>query len=169
MNALLAKLGAWYSALAPRERLAVALGGSAAAVILLVAALLTLQQGVARSRDRVEQKLRDLAFVQAAAAEILAAGPVRPAGTSADPLVVMADRATRQAGLVESLAGSEAAPDGSLRTSFRAVSFDAFAGMLSSLNTQSSVAVQSAEIESTGEPGKVNATVVLRPAAPPAP
>ena len=27
MNALLAKIGAWYSALAPRERLAVALGG----------------------------------------------------------------------------------------------------------------------------------------------
>jgi type II secretory pathway component PulM len=169
MNALLAKLGAWYSGLAPRERLTVALGGSAAAMILLVAGLLTLQQGVSRSRERVEQKQRDLAFVQAAAAEILAAGPVRPAGASAEPLVVMADRATRQAGLVESLTGSEAAPDGSLRTSFRAVSFDAFAGMLASLNTQSSVAVQSAEIEATGEPGKVNATVVLRPATSPSP
>ena len=41
--------------------------------------------------------------------------------------------------------------------------------MLSSLNTQASIAVQSAEIESTGEPGKVNATVVLRPATSPSP
>ncbi len=79
----------------------------------------------------------------------------------------IADRATRQAGLVESLTGSEAGADGSLRTSFRGVPFDAFAGMLASLDTLSSIAVQSAEIESTGEPGKVNATVVLRPAPPP--
>lgn len=144
-------------------------GGSAAALILVVAALLALQQGVWRARERVEQKQRDLAFVQAAQAEILAAGPARAAGSAAEPLVVLADRATRQAGLVESLTGSEAAADGSLRTSFRGVSFDAFAGMVASLNSQSGVAVQSAEIESTGEPGKVNATVVLRAAASPAP
>ncbi len=169
MNALLARLGAWYDARDPRERLMIAWGGSAAAVIMLLAGLLTLQQGVSRARDRVEQKQRDLAFVQAAAAEILAAGPVRPAGAGAESLVVVADRATRQAGLVESLSGSEAASDGSLRTSFRAVSFDAFAGMLANLNTQSSVAVQSAEIESTGEPGKVNATVVLRAPVPSTP
>jgi type II secretory pathway component PulM len=166
LNARLAKLADWYAALAPRERLAVTFGGCAAALILLVGGLLSLQQGVSGARARVAQKQRDLAFVQAAAAEILAAGPVRPGGASAEPLVVVADRATRQAGLVESLSGSEASADGSLRTSFRGVSFDAFAGMLSSLNTQASVAVQSAEIESTGEPGKVNATVVLRPATP---
>jgi len=167
VNTLLAKFNAWFAGLAPRERRAVTVGGSAAAVILLVAGLLTLQQGVSRSRERVEQKQRDLVFLQAAAAEILAAGPVRPSGASAEPLVVVADRATRQAGLVESLTGSEAAADGSLRTSFRAVSFDAFAGMLANLNAQASVAVQSAEIESTGEPGQVNATVVLRAPTPP--
>jgi type II secretory pathway component PulM len=104
--------------------------------------------------------------VQAAAAEILAAGPVRPTGSSAEPLVVVADRATRQAGLVEALTGSEAGSDGSLRSSFRAVSFDAFAAMLANLNSQASVAVQSAEVESTGEPGKVNATVVLKTTRP---
>ncbi len=167
MNTLLARLTAWYAALAPRERLTVSLGGAAAALILLVAGVLTLQQSVSRSRERVDQKQRDLAFVQAAAAEILAAGPIRPTGGNGESLVVIADRATRQAGLVAALTGSEAGADGSLRTSFRGVAFDAFAGLLASLDTQSSIAVQSAEIESTGEPGKVNATVVLRPATTP--
>ncbi len=169
MNGWLARLGAWYDALAAREQRMVAWGGAAAALILVAAGVLALEQGVSLSRERVEQKQRDLAFVQAAAAEILAAGPVRPAGAANEPLVVVADRATRQAGLVESLTGSEAAADGSLRTSFRAVSFDAFAGMLANLSAQANVAVQSAEIESTGEPGKVNATVVLRAPKPAAP
>ena len=167
MNALLAKFSAWYDGLAPRERVAVAFGGMAAVLIVLFGALLSLHQNVERSRERLAQKQRDLAFVQAATAEILAAGPVAAAGSSSEPLVVLADRATRQAGLVGSLSGSESAPDGTLRTSFRGVSFDAFAGMVANLGTQSGVAVQSAEIESTGEPGKVNATVVLRSATAP--
>lgn len=166
MNALLARFSAWSAGLAPRERLVLTLGGAAAILILVIGGLFTLHQGVERSRERLLQKRRDLAFVQAATAEILAAGPVRPAGAGGEPLVVLADRATRQAGLVGSMTGSEAAPDGSLRTAFRSVSFDAFAGMVATLNSQAGVSVQSAEIESTGEPGKVNATIVLRAAAP---
>jgi type II secretory pathway component PulM len=166
MNALATKLNAWLEGLAPRERVAVGIGALAALLIVVGGGLFTLHQRVEKARERVEQKRLDLAFVQAATAEILAAGPIRPSGASSEPLVVLADRATRQAGLVESLSASEAAADGSLRTSFKAVAFDALAGMVASLNSQSGVAVQSAEIESTGEPGKVNATVVLRPASP---
>ncbi|MEZ5486682.1 MAG: type II secretion system protein GspM [Steroidobacteraceae bacterium] len=167
MNAWLAKLAAWYDGLAARERLAVSWGAAAAVLILVGGALLSLHQNVERSAARLLRKQHDLAFVQAATAEILAAGPVSTASAGNEPLVVLADRATRQAGLVESLSGSEAAPDGSLRTSFRGVAFDALAGMVASLGAQANVTVQSAEIESTGEPGKVNATMVLRsPAAP---
>lgn len=169
MNALFANLERWYATLAPRERIAVVLGVAAAALILVVGGLLVQQRSVARAHDRVEQKRRDLAFVQAAAAEILAAGPLRPAGAGSESLVVSADRATRQAGLAESLTGSEASADGSLRSVYRAVSFDALAAMLAGLQVQAGVSVQSAEIESTGETGKVNATVVLRPAPPAAP
>ena len=166
MNAQVARLLAWYEGLAPRERVALSIGALAALAIVVLGGLMSLHQSVERSRERLVQKQRDLAFVQAATAEILAAGPLRSAATSSEPLVVLADRATRQAGLVESLSGSEAAADGTLRTSFRGVSFDALAGMVASLNTQSGVAVQSAEIESTGMPGKVNATMVLRGSAP---
>lgn len=166
MNALVEKVSGWYAGLAPRERAVVLYGGIAALLIVVGGGLLSLHQKVERTRERVAQKQRDLAFVQAATAEIIAAGPIRPAGASNEPLVVLADRATRQAGMVEALSASEAGPDGSLRSSFRAVSFDALAGMVASLNAQAGVTVQSAEIESTGEPGKVNATVVLRPAAP---
>lgn len=165
MSALLDKASNWYAALAPRERLVVLYGGIAALLIVVGGGLWSLHQGVERTRARVAQKQRDLAFVQAATAEIIAAGPIRAAGSSSEPLLVLADRATRQAGMVEALSGSEAGSDGSLRSSFRAVSFDALAGMVASLNAQAGVTVQSAEIESTGEPGKVNATVVLRPAA----
>lgn len=166
MSAWATRLNAWLDGLAPRERVMVSVGALAALLILVGGGLFSLHQQVEKARQRVDQKRGDLAFVQAATAEILAAGPVRAAGASSEPLVVLADRATRQAGLVESLSASEAAADGSLRTSFRAVAFDALAGMVATLNSESGVAVQSAEIESTGEPGKVNATVVLRPASP---
>jgi type II secretory pathway component PulM len=166
MRTLRARMAAWWASLQVRERQVLLAGSAAAALILVGGSLLVLGQRLGAAQARVAQKHLDLEFVQAATAEILAAGPLRAAGEAREPLVVLADRAARQAGLTESLAATEAASDGSLRASFRGASFDALAGMLLELSQQSGVAVKSGTVESTGEPGRVNASIVLRAATP---
>ena len=166
MKALRARLAAWWTGLQERERKVLLAGAAAFGLILVGGSLLTLDQRLGATRERVAQKHRDLEFVQSATAEILAAGPISTPGAASEPLVVLADRAARQAGLTESLAGTESASDGALRASFRGASFDALAGMLMALAQQSAVVVKSGSVEATAEPGRVNASIVLRAATP---
>ena len=91
---------------------------------------------------------------------------IRADQNQVDARVERRDRAARQAGLTESLAGTESASDGALRASFRGASFDALAGMLMALAQQSAVVVKSGSVEATAEPGRVNASIVLRAATP---
>jgi type II secretory pathway component PulM len=149
-----------YDQLSSREQRTVLLGGVLFIVIALLGGVLTLEHRADLARQGLLQRQRDLAFVQAASAEILAAGPVS-VGSSSDSLVVVADRAARAAGLVENLSGSESTSEGVLRTSFRGASFDALAGMVATLLQQAGVSVQAASIEPAAEPGRVNASLTL--------
>ncbi len=157
-----ARWQAWLDGLQPRERRVLVLGGAAVALILFVGGLLTLGQRVGAAQARVEQKTRDLAFIQQAAAEVLAAGPLQPGGPAGEPLAVLAERAAREAGLASSLAGTETTTDGGLRLSFRDAGFDPLAAMLARLSAQSGARVESATIDAAGEAGRVNAMIVLR-------
>jgi type II secretory pathway component PulM len=149
-----------YEQLGANEQRTVLLGGVLFIVIALLGGLLTLEHRADLARQGLLQRQRDLAFVQAASAEILAAGPVS-VGSSSESLVVVADRAARSAGLVENLTGSESTNEGVLRTSFRGASFDALAGMTATLLQQAGVTVQAASIEPAAEPGRVNASLTL--------
>lgn len=161
MSELAARVALWWESLAARERTILALGGVIAAMILVIGGTWTLALRVDAARERLERKQRDLVFVQLAAAEILAAGPVRTAGAGNEPLLVLADRLARESGLRESLTGTESGTDGSLRTTFRAVSFDMLTGMLFRLTQQHGVAVREARIEDADAPGRVDATILL--------
>jgi type II secretory pathway component PulM len=161
VSPLLPRVRDWWSTLAARERAALTFGAIAAAVILVAGGAWTLAQTVAAARDRVEQKRRDLVFVQLASAEVLAAGPARGAARADEPLLVLADRLARESGLREAMTGTESGTDGSLRATFRAVSFDMLAGMLFRLTQQHGVAVREARIEGAAEPGRVDATLLL--------
>jgi type II secretory pathway component PulM len=156
------RLRSWFDALQPRERRSLAIGGVAAVVILVGGGLLTLAGHVDEARSRVTQKSDDLAFVQQASAEILAAGPLEAFAAATEPLAVLADRAAREAGLGGQLAGSETTTDGALRLSFRDAGFDPLAAMLQRLSRQSGVRVEAATIDAAAETGRVNALIVLR-------
>ena len=97
MKALRARLAAWWTGLQERERKVLLAGAAAFGLILVGGSLLTLDQRLGATRERVAQKHRDLEFVQSATAEILAAGPISTPGAASEPLVVLADRAARQA------------------------------------------------------------------------
>lgn len=158
------RLRRWYDGLAERDRRVLRWGVAAALVILVVGALWQTQAAVARTRDAVERKRLDLAFMQAASAEIIAAGPSRPLG-SEEPLLVLVDRAAREAGLAGSIGASEpVAPDG-LRVRFGAASFDSLVAMTARLAQQHGVAVTAANVDRGAEPGAVNATLTFRSAA----
>jgi type II secretory pathway component PulM len=165
MSSLLQKMRDRVDALPSRDRYMLNVGSVIAALIVVGGSLLLLEQRTSATRERLDRKQHDLAYVQAAVAEIMAAGPLRPAGASNEPLVVLMDRLARQAGLRDALSGSESGADGSLRANFAAAPFDALAGMLAQLQQQGGATVQSASISALPDAGHVNASIVLHAAA----
>lgn len=155
----------WYLSREPRERQTLLWGGLAAGAILLGGSLWQLNSAVAKARADVERKRLDLAFMQAASAEIIAAGPMRVATAGSEPLVVVVDRAAREAGLAQALGSSEAVPPDGLRARFNGASFDALVAMTARLAQQHGIVVSSASVERAADSGSVNATFTLRPAA----
>jgi general secretion pathway protein M len=160
----LGQLQRWFQSREPREQRMLSWGAAAALAIVLIGSLWQLNSAVARTRDNVERKRLDLAFMQAASAEIIAAGPVRTVAASGESIVVIVDRAAREAGLAQSLGASEAVPPDGLRVRFNAASFDALVAMTARLAQQHGIAVSTASVERAADAGNVNAIFTLRPA-----
>jgi type II secretory pathway component PulM len=139
-------------------------GGVAVVLIGIVGWLLPLQQHTAETRERVERKRGDLAFVQMAAPEILAAGPIAAAGATNEPLVVLVDRIARESGLGSAITSSEPSGDAQLRLRLASASFDNVVAWLARLGQQHGIRVVSASIDAASAPGLVNASIELRSA-----
>jgi type II secretory pathway component PulM len=67
-----------------------------------------------------------------------------------------------EGGLGEALAGVEPAANGALRARFTGASFDSLALLLARLQKERGVSTETASVSGTGEPGLVDATLVLR-------
>jgi general secretion pathway protein M len=151
----------WYANLADRERRVVLFGAIGGAVLLLLAILLPLNRNISQARQRVTVKQGDLAFIQSVRTQLAAAGP----GTgvaSRESLVVLIDSSARESGLGKALSSSQPTGDGGLRIRLEHAPFDAVVAWLARLSQQQGVRVESAEIESSGEKGFVNAGMVLK-------
>jgi type II secretory pathway component PulM len=145
-----------------RERRLVMFGGAAAVVLVLLAVVLPLDRSVARAHDRVTQKQSDLLWMRSIAPELGAAGPVAARPDSAESLLVTIDRSAREAGLGSALTSSEPSGAGALSIRLEKASFDQIVGWLARLAEQNGVRVDAATIDAAGEPGLVNASLVLR-------
>jgi general secretion pathway protein M len=154
-------LQAWYSGLAERERRFVVIGAVGVVVLLIVGIIMPLNTSITNARKRVETKQVDLAFIQSALPQIAAAGPAMNAATP-ESLVVLVDSSARESGLGKALTNSQPTPDKGLRIRLDHAPFDAMVAWLARLSQQHGVRVESAEIESAGEAGMVNAGLVLR-------
>jgi type II secretory pathway component PulM len=152
------KLADWYQGLPDRDRL-LALWGSVA-LAALVFALLAWQLGasVARAEDRVERRRDDLAFIESVTPRL----QTMPAARSDEPLTIAIDRMAREGGLADKLAAVEPAANGALRARFTGASFDALVLLLARLQKERGVEAETASVSATGEPGLVDATLVIR-------
>jgi general secretion pathway protein M len=153
---------AWYANLAERERRVVTLGAVAGAVLLLLAIILPLNRNIAQARQRITTKQADLAFIQDAAPQLAAAGPGGGAAATGESLVVLIDSSARESGIGKSLSSSQATADKGLRIRLDNVPFDALVAWLARLSQSHGVRVETAEIEAAGEPGLVNAGLLLK-------
>lgn len=152
------KLRAWYAGLAEREQRMVLWGGGAAAVLLLGALIWQLGASVAVAEERVERRRQDLAWIESVTPRLQAAPAARPG----EPLTIAVDRMAREGGLADKLASVEPASTGALRARFTGASFDALTLLLARLQKERGVVTESASVSATGEPGLVDATLVLR-------
>jgi len=153
---------AWYARLSERERRIVLFGSIGGVVLLLLAVVLPLNRNIAQARQRVASKQADLAFIQNAAPQLAAAGPGIGSAATGESLVVLIDSSARESGLGKSLSSSQPTPDKGLRIRLDHVPFDALVAWLARLSQSHGVRVESAEIESAGEVGFVNAGLVLK-------
>ena len=151
---------AWYENLAERERRMVLFGAIAVVVLLILGVVLPLNRNITQARQRVTVKQDDLNFIQSAVPQLASAGPAGAA--SGENLVVLIDSSARESGLGKSLASTQPTGDKALRVRFERAPFDGLMAWLSRLAQSHGVRVESAEIEFAGEPGMVNAGLVLK-------
>jgi len=152
------KLRDWYAGLAEREQRMVLWGGAAAAVLLLGGLIWQLGNAVVSAEERVERRRQDLAWIESVTPRLQAAPAARPG----EPLTIAVDRMAREGGLADKLASVEPASNGALRARFAGASFDAMTLLLARLQKERGVVTESASVSATGEPGLVDATLVLR-------
>lgn len=152
------KLQDWYAGLAERDQRVVLWGGAATAVLLLAGLILLLGSSVAKAEARVDRRREDLAFIVAATPRIQS----QPAPRPGESLTIAVDRMAREGGLAEKLAAVEPASNGALRARFTGASFDALTLLLARLQKERGAEAETASVTATGEPGLVDATVVIR-------
>lgn len=145
-----------------RERRMVMFGGIAAVALILLGIVLPLDRSVWSAQDRIGKKQADLAWMQTVSPELSAAGPAVSKPATQESLIVVVDRAAREAGLGKSLTSSEPSGPGGLRVRLEKAQFGIVVGWLARLSEQHGIQVESATMDTAGEPGTVNAGLVLR-------
>lgn len=149
----------WFANLQPRER--AIFGGGA-----IVALLILLWAGVLRPLDTRSEVLRESVAAKQRLLVSLAQIDGQPTGGSSGDagqdqtiLLLVGNSATEHG--VELTRRRPDGPDG-IQVTFGNASFDTLVGWLISLETESSVKVESASFTGTRQPGFVNGQLVLR-------
>jgi general secretion pathway protein M len=145
-----------------RERRMVLFGGIAAVVLLIFGIVLPLEASVSKAHARIEQKQADLQWMRTVGPELATAGPAIAQPSSNESMLVIVDRAARESGLGSALVNSEPSGQNGLRVRLEKAPFGLIVGWLARLSDQHGIRVESANMDSSGEPGIVNAGLVLR-------
>ena len=148
----------WHASLPEREKRILTWGAVAAAVLLVTGLVWKLGSSAAATEVRVESKRQQLAWIEAVTPRLQAT----PAARSGESLAIAVDRTAHESGLGDALEGVEPAGPGSLRVRFKDASFDALALCLARLQQERGAVTETASVNASGEPGRVDATLVLR-------
>lgn len=153
-----ARLSAWFAALEPREQRVVRYGALLATLLIVVGGVLQLRHAVAGVEKRLASKRADVAYLGSVLGELRSAP--QPAG-GGQSLVSVIDRTTRDGGLAMTLRGTEPSGINGVRVRFEGASFDALAVWLLRVQREYGLSVQSATLERTDAPGRVNAQLTF--------
>lgn len=155
----------WYANLEPRERLIVAVGAAAVAVILFWAGLwMPLDKGhrnVEQSVANWQRSLADLRVIAASMDVGTSTSAQARISTDESPVVIV-DRTLRERGLNNTVKRQQPTPNG-VRVEFEDVAFDQLVVWLGDLNTRYAMDVQAGSLSLTGRagPGRINASLTL--------
>jgi general secretion pathway protein M len=144
-----------------RERRMVVVGGICIALLLVFGVIVPLERSVTHARARLAAKQADLVWMRGVAPELMAAGAGPTVPNSQQSMLVVVDRAAREAGLGTALTSSEPSGAGGLQVRLEKAPFDALVAWLARLSEQDGIRVDSATMDASGQPGVVNAGIVL--------
>jgi general secretion pathway protein M len=155
-----ARIEAWYLSLSPRDQLIARVGGIAAVALIVLAVFVQLHALVNRAEKRVAAKRADVAFISSVLPELRAAPLPQGGGQS---LVTVIDRTTRDAGLGTNLRGTEPSGTAGVRVRLEGAAFDTLVTWLLKVEREYGLSIQTATLEKTDSPGRVNASFTFVP------
>ena len=152
----------WFKGLKPRERLLVAGGG----IVVLIAALYFLAlapfyQAVGTRAERVAKKEADLAWMRSVAAEVAAGGSSGGSVNTAESLILLIDRTSKECGVGSALTGQTPRGDSGMSVRLEGAEFDKLVVCLGNWQQLHAVIVQEANFDRTPKAGVVNASLTL--------
>jgi general secretion pathway protein M len=153
----------WYARQSPRDQRILLIGIAVVAAILLLWLALMPQRALSRARQNVTTQQELLDYMRHVGPALAAAGPGEAVQPISESLVVFIDRTAREHGLSESLTGSPPAGNGGFRVTFENADFNLLLTWMHQLSNRYGVRVEAASVSATDVPGKVNASVQLRP------
>lgn len=162
----LAMVRQWFEGRAPRERWMVT-GGASFALLALIFALGI--RPVFQARDAAASRLAEqrslLTDIEQVARRFgpQAAAGAAPAG-GGESVIVQIDRSTRERGLSSYLKRNQPEGNDGVRLRMENAPFDELLLWLSDVQSRQGLAAVSASFDPAGEPGRVNANLVLSPA-----
>jgi type II secretory pathway component PulM len=160
-----AGLSAWFARQSPRDQRILRIGALLFGAILLVWLALLPQQALTRARARNDAQQELLQFMRQVGPALVAAGATATTQPIGESFVVFIDRTAREHGLAEALTGSPPAGNGAFRVTMENADFNLLLTWMQQLATRYGVRVETASFTASGAPGKVNASVQLRPPA----
>jgi len=155
---------AWFESLEARERMFVSLGAVVVVIALFYAFIWAPLDKSHRERtadvETWQQALGELSPLRGLRAE--SSGAARPAASQQTPVVIVA-QTLRSRGLERSLRRSQPTTGNGIRVEFENVAFDELVLWLGDLSSQFAMDVASGTVSvpGRGEPGRVNATLML--------
>ena len=163
-----ATLRDWFDKLAPRER-SLVLAATVFAVVALLYALgiRPLYTGRAQTVDQIQTQRTLLTDIEQVARRFgPQSGKAAPLATTAESLVVLIDRSTRERNLGTYLKRNQPEGANGVRLRLENAPFDELAEWLGEVQSRQGLAAVSASFDPSGEPGRVNSNLVLERVAP---
>ena len=157
----------WWQELAPRERRTLLLGAATlAAMAFYFLVWLPPQRAIPQLREQLRSQGEDLEWMREQLPRVRALRSARQAGGDGGPperaLYALADESARAAELGDAIEQVEPAGERQVRVTLSNASFQAVLRWLAGLRREHGIRADSASLQATDTPGRVDVRLVLR-------